>query len=83
MNFDLTSNVPEKAVLKVEGEMTLNDLNKPCHGVVLWMEYHLTDARTSSGGLVKVSDGRREREGGVRGDEVCRYEEESSFVSKY
>ena len=60
MNFDLTSNVPEKAVLKVEGEMTLNDLNKPCHGVVLWMEYHLTDAWSSSGGLMKVSDGGRE-----------------------
>ena len=60
LTFDLTVGVPEKAVLKNEGEIALNDLNKPCHGVALWMEYRLTDARTVSGGLVKV----REREGG-------------------
>ena len=54
LTFDLTSSVPEKAVLKEEGEIVLNDLNKPCHGVALWMEYHLTDTRSSSGGLLKV-----------------------------
>ena len=55
LTFDLTTDVPEKAVLKNEGEIPLNDLNKPCHGVVLWMDYRLTDARTASGGLLKVS----------------------------
>lgn len=60
LTFDLTVDVPEKTILKNEGEIALNDLNKPCHGVALWMEYHLTDARTVSGGLVKVRQrGRR------------------------
>lgn len=63
LTFDLTVGVPEKTMLKNEGEIPLNDLNKPCHGVALWMEYHLTDARTVSGGLVKV----RERNGGRGG----------------
>ena len=62
MTFDLTMAVPEKAVLKNEGEIPLNDLNKPCHGVVLWMEYRLNDARTVSCGLLKVLMRERVRE---------------------
>ena len=66
LTFDLTVGVPEKAMLKNEGEIALSDLNKPCHGVALWMEYRLTDARTVSGGLVKVRErgrgGESERE---------------------
>ena len=62
MTFDLTVGVPEKTVLKNEGEIALNDLNKPCHGVALWMEYRLTDAKTVSGGLLKVRERERERD---------------------
>ena len=62
MTVDLTVGVPEKTVLKNEGEIALNDLNKPCHGVALWMEYRLTDAKTVSGGLLKVRERERERE---------------------
>ena len=62
LTFDLTNSVPEKATLKVEGEIALNDLNKPCHGVVLWMDYHLTETLSSSGGLLKVRE--REKGGG-------------------
>ena len=61
MTFDLTVGVPEKTVLKNEGEIALNDLNKPCHGVALWMEYRLTDAKTVSGGLLKVREREKER----------------------
>ena len=64
LTFDLTNPVPEKATLKVEGEIVLNDFNKPCHGVALWMEYHLTDSLSSSGGLLKVKEERRGRERG-------------------
>ena len=70
LTFDLTVAVPEKATLKNEGEIALNDLNKPCHGVALWMEYRLTDARTVSGGLVKVGE-----EGEIEGEERTRERE--------
>lgn len=34
--------------------MMLNDFNKTCHGVVLWMDYQLTDELVSTTGLLKV-----------------------------
>ena len=54
MNFDLTCSVPENTTLSVNGSMVLNNLNKTCHGVVLWMDYQLTDDITSTTGLLKV-----------------------------
>jgi hypothetical protein len=80
LTFDLTVGVPEKAVLKNEGEIALNDLNKPCHGVSLWMEYRLTDTRTVSGGLIKVrkieGEGERDRGRGREREEVGERERE-------
>ena len=54
MNFDLTCPVPENTTQSVNGSMVLNTLNETCHGVVLWMDYQLTDEITSTTGLLKV-----------------------------
>ena len=54
MNFDLTCPVPENTTLSANGSMVLNTLNETCHGVVLWMDYQLTDEITSTTGLLKV-----------------------------
>ena len=54
MNFDLTCPVPENTTLSVNGSMMLNTLNETCHGVVLWMDYQLTDEIASTTGLLKV-----------------------------
>lgn len=54
MTFDLSTPIPEKAKLKESGEISLFADSSPCHGVVLWMEYSLTDDHVVSTGLVKV-----------------------------
>ena len=54
MNFDLSCPVPENTTLSASGSMMLNDLSKTCHGVVLWMDYQLTDELVSTTGLLKV-----------------------------
>lgn len=54
INFDLSCPVPENTTLSVSGSMMLNDFNKTCHGVVLWMDYQLTDELVSTTGLLKV-----------------------------
>uniref|UniRef100_A0A3Q4B6X5 Protein arginine N-methyltransferase n=1 Tax=Mola mola TaxID=94237 RepID=A0A3Q4B6X5_MOLML len=46
MTFDFTQCLPEKQI-NVQGSLIGR-----CHGVVLWMEYHLTDDITVSTGLI-------------------------------
>lgn len=55
MNFDLCSLVPEAMTLRATGVIPLNKLqSKPCHGVVLWMDYQLSENTSASTGLIKV-----------------------------
>ena len=54
MTFDLYSDIPRNAKLRESGEIVLKQNSAPCHGVVLWMDYMLTDALTVSTGLLKV-----------------------------
>ncbi|XP_043937449.1 protein arginine N-methyltransferase 7 isoform X2 [Protopterus annectens] len=52
MTFDFQKTVPEKAI-QTSGALTLIRPGK-AHGVVLWMDYHLTDDITVSKGLLKL-----------------------------
>ena len=54
MTFDLYSPIVDKAKLRGNGEIVLNQNSAPCHGVVLWMDYMLTDKLSVSTGLLKV-----------------------------
>ncbi|XP_075995508.1 protein arginine N-methyltransferase 7 [Genypterus blacodes] len=55
MTFDFTQCVPEQPISS-QGLLPVLRTGR-CHGVVLWMEYHLTDDITVSGGLVgPISD---------------------------
>lgn len=49
MSFDFTKCVPQQPVIS-EGSLPFIRSGQ-CHGVVLWMEYHLTEDITVSGGL--------------------------------
>ncbi|MGH0150262.1 UNVERIFIED_CONTAM: hypothetical protein FKN15_055500 [Acipenser sinensis] len=51
MTFDFRQRVPEE-VLKSEGSVTLSRKGR-CHGVALWMDYHLTDDISVSTGLTQ------------------------------
>ncbi|RXM31221.1 Protein arginine N-methyltransferase 7 [Acipenser ruthenus] len=51
MTFDFRQRVPEEA-LKSEGSVTLSRKGR-CHGVALWMDYHLTDDISVSTGLTQ------------------------------
>ena len=53
MTFDFASVILSKAELKESGEMLLD--GEDCHGVVLWMDYALTETVTTSTGLKHVS----------------------------
>ena len=58
MNFDFASPVPENTTLRGTGVVPLDTAgchsDRPCQGVVLWMEYKLVDDITTSTGLIKV-----------------------------
>lgn len=49
MTFDFTQSVPQQPISS-QGSLPLIRAGR-CHGVALWMEYHLTDDITVSGGL--------------------------------
>ncbi|XP_068595159.1 protein arginine N-methyltransferase 7 [Brachionichthys hirsutus] len=51
MTFDFTQCVPENPVIS-EGSLPLTRIGR-CHGVVLWMEYQLTEDVSVSAGLVQ------------------------------
>ncbi|RXM95571.1 Protein arginine N-methyltransferase 7 [Acipenser ruthenus] len=51
MTFDFRQRVPEE-VVKSEGSVTLSRKGR-CHGVALWMDYHLTDDISVSTGLTQ------------------------------
>ncbi|KAK1163431.1 protein arginine N-methyltransferase 7-like isoform X1 [Acipenser oxyrinchus oxyrinchus] len=51
MTFDFRQRVPEEA-LKSEGSVPLSRKGR-CHGVALWMDYHLTDDISVSTGLTQ------------------------------
>ncbi|KAF3689238.1 Protein arginine N-methyltransferase 7 [Channa argus] len=50
MTFDFTQCVPQQPVSS-QGSLPLIRIGR-CHGVALWMEYHLTDDIKVSGGLI-------------------------------
>ncbi|XP_072242669.1 protein arginine N-methyltransferase 7 [Leuresthes tenuis] len=49
MNFDFTQSVPQQPIGS-QGSLPFTRAGR-CHGVALWMEYHLTDDITVSAGL--------------------------------
>lgn len=51
MTFDFTQCVPQQPISS-QGLLPFIRTGR-CHGVVLWMEYHLTDDITVSGGLIR------------------------------
>ncbi|MEQ2239690.1 Protein arginine N-methyltransferase 7, partial [Ilyodon furcidens] len=51
MTFDFTQCVPEQPISS-RGSLPFIRIGR-CHGVALWMEYHLTDDVTVSGGLTQ------------------------------
>uniref|UniRef100_A0A8C4EPQ6 Protein arginine N-methyltransferase n=1 Tax=Dicentrarchus labrax TaxID=13489 RepID=A0A8C4EPQ6_DICLA len=50
MTFDFTQRVPQESISS-QGSLPLIRTGR-CHGVVLWMEYHLTDDISVSAGLI-------------------------------
>ncbi|KAG7999624.1 Protein arginine N-methyltransferase 7 [Nibea albiflora] len=50
MTFDFTQCVPQEPITS-QGSLPLIRIGR-CHGVALWMEYHLTDDITVSAGLI-------------------------------
>ena len=57
LTFDLTSCTPDRSsAFTLTGEVPLNELSKPCHGVVLWMDYRLNTDTTTSTGLLEVRE---------------------------
>ena len=56
MTFDFSAAIPSNTLLEENGEMVLDC--SPCHAVVLWMEYTLTEitATTASTGLKHVRE---------------------------
>lgn len=59
MTFDFSIPVPCNTVLKASGDWTLvgGEVERPCHAVVLWMEYQLLQDHSElvvSEGLVQV-----------------------------
>lgn len=50
MTFDFTQHVPQQPISS-RGSLPLTRTGR-CHGVALWMEYHLTDDITVSAGLI-------------------------------
>ncbi|KAF3854353.1 hypothetical protein F7725_022408 [Dissostichus mawsoni] len=50
MTFDFTQCVPQKPISS-QGSLPFTRIGR-CHGVALWMEYHLTDDITVSAGLI-------------------------------
>ena len=55
INFDLGSPVPESTNLLSSGEIVLGGgPGRPCHAVVLWMDYQLVANVLTSTGLLEV-----------------------------
>lgn len=54
MTFDLSSEIHSKGYIRAEGSIILNEPSEPCQGVVLWMDYLLTEGHTISTGLLEV-----------------------------
>ena len=65
MSFDMSGLIQDKTSFKEEGEITLYEQPSPCQGVVLWMDYVLTDKLVMSTGLLEVGQSLRS---------VCKYD---------
>lgn len=55
MSFDFAARIPSKSLLLDSGEIELTGQQGPCHAVVLWMDYELTDTIRTTTGLKQVS----------------------------